>query len=73
MAVILGTLEFCPIVTVHGDHGTLETVSHVTHVRENFQIFWNGVEIDEEAGEEDDRDRHYGSDKHPGLQEITQN
>jgi len=50
VAVVLGTLELRPIVTVHGDHGTLETVPHVTHVREEFQIFRNGVKIDEEAG-----------------------
>lgn len=70
MAVVLGTLELRPIITVHGDHGTLETVSHVTHVREELQIFRNGVKIDEKAGEQDERDRHHGSDKYSTLQAI---
>lgn len=34
VAVVLGTLEFRPIVAVHGNHGALKTVPHVAHVRE---------------------------------------
>lgn len=70
MAVVLGTLEFRPIIAVHGDHGALEAVPHVAHVREELQILWYSVEINEEAGEQDDRDRHHGSDEHSTLRTI---
>lgn len=36
VAVVLGTLELRSIVAVHGDHGALEAVPYVAHVREKF-------------------------------------
>lgn len=49
VAVDLRTAELFPVHAVHGDHGALKAIPHVTDVRQPLQILGNYVEVDEEA------------------------
>ena len=63
MAVGLGAGERRAIVAVRGQHGSLEGVAEETDVGDPRHVRRNGVEVDEEAGEEQERNGGGGCHK----------
>lgn len=59
MAINLEAFELFSSEGVSGKGGTLETVSDVTKIGDPSEIDGNGVEADEESGEEKERYRHH--------------
>lgn len=55
------TLQLGPIKGVSSERSALEAVADVGQVRDPAQVHRDRVERHEEAAEQQERDRHYGS------------
>lgn len=55
MAIRLGTGERRAVVGVNGQHGAFETVAHETYIGDPGHVRRDCVQIDKEAGEEQER------------------
>lgn len=78
VAVDLRAAQFLSAHAVDGDHRPLKAVPHVTDVGQPLQILGNDVEVDEEAGEQDDRNGGHRTEEdaslhaHPGADQQPQ-
>lgn len=67
VTVHLVALELFATVRVRGEGGSLESVPDVGQVGDPPQVNWNGVERNEEAGEQQEWDRHDRREEHTVL------
>jgi hypothetical protein len=67
VTVGLEALELLASVAVGGESSCLKAIANVREIRDPAQIDWNGVERDEEAGEEEEGHGHDGGEEHTVL------
>lgn len=68
----LEALELLPTEAVGGQGRALEAVPDVAEVRDPPQVDGNGVEADEEAGEQEERNGHHRRKEHSVLEQQAQ-
>lgn len=72
MILYLETLELLTTKAVGGQSRALEAVPDVAEVRDPPQVDGDGVEADEEAGEQEERDGHHRCQEHSVLEQQAQ-